>query len=71
MKKVVTRDVMKKLHMIGGNVPIEDAIQKFDDLNISRLAVTKAGKIVGVLKRKIAERFLSVTFPTDMTELLE
>ena len=56
------RDIMSQpVAACASDEDLDQALKKFDETGRSRLAVTSGEKVVGILKRSIAERFKGFT----------
>lgn len=61
-EKTAARDIMSQpLAACACDEDLDQALKKFDETGRSRLAVTSGEKVVGILKKSIAERFKGFT----------
>ena len=58
VKDLRAKDVMTVICTVKFDAPIGEVISEFDRGKCDRVAVIKDKKIVGIIKKKIAERFL-------------
>lgn len=65
--KTYVREIMSSpVETCDADDTLEEILRKFEGTKYSRLVVKKNGKIVGVVRRKIAERFMKVSVAHDL-----